>query len=391
MRAANDEAGRTPAIPKGRVAQDVETRARQDGMFYASSLQGKTPKPRKWIVPDLIPDSAVTLFSGNGAIGKSILSMQLVTAAAAGQKWLDADVERCRALYLSAEDDRDEMHRRLERVNTHYGLEPADYESELILWDKTMNAQPFLFRDQEGWQESPFYCLLNQAVIDLGVRLVVIDSMYNFFGGNELSRTDSTAFMDCLQRLALEAECAIVVLWHPSASGLDSGTGTSGSTAFRNRARQMLYMQMPKETEGEVDPDVRLLKIVKSNYGPNNVEYRLRFGNGVLLPDGEHGGGFLDEAGKARQRQVVKDIFMVCLDAANEQGRYPTDGKNSPRYAPKMFKAMPAGEGISFQKLARAMEDLFAEGTIVVRTVKGEDRHAQKAIVRSENALIPGD
>jgi hypothetical protein len=56
-----------------------------------------------------------------------------------------------------------------------------------------------------------------------------------------------------------------------------------------------------------------------------------------------------------------------------------------------MFKAMPAGEGISFQKLARAMEDLFAEGTIVVRTVKGEDRHAQKAIVRSENALIPGD
>lgn len=379
-----EQSNDAPRMSQGRVAQSVETRARTDGMFYASSLQGTKPKPRQWIVHGLVPDKAVTLFSGNGGIGKSTVMFQLAAAVASGRKWLGRDVMLRRAAYLSAEDDRDELHRRLDVINTRHDAQHGDYEDQLILWDKTGSATPFLFRDNEGWQESPFFCLLANAVVDLGIGLLVIDSMYNFFGGNELSRTDATAFMDCLQKLALEAECAIVVLWHPSASGLESGTGTSGSTAFRNRARQMLYMTGLKEEEAEEDPDGRLLRVVKSNYGPSGYDVRLRYEDGYVVAEEERQGGLLDQITEDAKTTFRREAFLHCLDVALHQGRPPSDAKNSPRYAPKMFAGMPEGRGVSRRNFEKTMEELFSHQEIIVGSLTGPDRHPIKAIIRRE-------
>lgn len=373
-----------PSMPQGRVMQNIETRARTDGMFYASSLQGTKPKPRQWIVHGLVPDKAVTLFSGNGGIGKSTVMFQLAAAAASGRKWLGRDVMLRRAAYLSAEDDRDELHRRLDVINMRHDAQHGDYEDQLILWDKTGNATPFLYRDNEGWQESPFFCLLANAVVDLGIGLLVIDSMYNFFGGNELSRTDATAFMDCLQKLALEAECAIVVLWHPSASGLESGTGTSGSTAFRNRARQMLYMTGLKDEEAEEDPDGRLLRVVKSNYGPSGYDVRLRYEEGYVVAEEEQQNGLLGQIEKDAKSKFHREAFLNCLDISHQQGRPPTDARNSPRYAPKMFAGMPEGRGVSRRNFEKIMEELFSDQEIIVGSFEQGNRHLAKAIVRRE-------
>lgn len=373
-----------PRMSQGRVMQNIETRARTDGMFYASSLQGTKPKPRQWIVHGLVPDKAVTLFSGNGGIGKSTVMFQLAAAAASGRKWLGRDVMLRRAAYLSAEDDRDELHRRLDVINMRHDAQHGDYEDQLILWDKTGTATPFLYRDNEGWQESPFFCLLANAVVDLGIGLLVIDSMYNFFGGNELSRTDATAFMDCLQKLALEAECAIVVLWHPSASGLESGTGTSGSTAFRNRARQMLYMTGLKDEEAEEDPDGRLLRVVKSNYGPSGYDVRLRYEEGYVVEEEEQQNGLLGQIDRNNKLTVAKDVFLKCLDITKAQGRSVTDATNTPRYAPKAFSRMPECAGVSARNLALAMEHLFSEKIIRMGTAYNDRRQAISAIIRCE-------
>ena len=346
-------------MSQGRVMQNIETRARTDGMFYASSLQGTKPKPRQWIVHGLVPDKAVTLFSGNGGIGKSTVMFQLAAAAASGRKWLDV-------------------------INMRHDAQHGDYEDQLILWDKTGTATPFLYRDNEGWQESPFFCLLANAVVDLGIGLLVIDSMYNFFGGNELSRTDATAFMDCLQKLALEAECAIVVLWHPSASGLESGTGTSGSTAFRNRARQMLYMTGLKDEEAEEDPDGRLLRVVKSNYGPSGYDVRLRYEEGYVVEEEEQQNGLLGQIDRNNKLTVAKDVFLKCLDITKAQGRSVTDATNTPRYAPKAFSRMPECAGVSARNLALAMEHLFSEKIIRMGTAYNDRRQAISAIIRCE-------
>ena len=58
-----------------------------------------------------------------------------------------------------------------------------------------------------------------------------------------------------------------IVLAHPSLSGLDRGSGTSGSTAWHNAVRSRLFLTRPEPVDGfSLDPDLRVLKTVKSNY-----------------------------------------------------------------------------------------------------------------------------
>src|SRR5882757_11554496 len=71
---------------------------------------------REWIVRDWIPAKTVTLLSGDGAVGKSTLALQLGTARALGRDWIGTMPTAGRTLYLSAEDDQDELHRRLARA-----------------------------------------------------------------------------------------------------------------------------------------------------------------------------------------------------------------------------------------------------------------------------------
>src|SRR2546423_11424493 len=76
---------------------------------------------REWVVRDWIPAKTVTLLSGDGAVGKSTLALQLGTARALGRDWIGTVPTTGRTLYLSAEDDADELHRRLDAIRIHYG------------------------------------------------------------------------------------------------------------------------------------------------------------------------------------------------------------------------------------------------------------------------------
>src|SRR5438874_7073424 len=71
---------------------------------------------RQWIVRDMIPANTVTLLSGDGAVGKSTLALQLGTARALGRDWIGTVPTPGRTLHLSAEDDADELHRRLDDI-----------------------------------------------------------------------------------------------------------------------------------------------------------------------------------------------------------------------------------------------------------------------------------
>src|SRR5258708_1540120 len=80
----------------------------------ASSLAGKVAPPRPWHVAGWIRGRTVTMLAGDGGVGKTILALQLAVATVAGKPWLGLTPEFGPVVYLSAEDDVDELHRRLE-------------------------------------------------------------------------------------------------------------------------------------------------------------------------------------------------------------------------------------------------------------------------------------
>jgi len=76
-------------------------------------------KPREWHVLDRIPTHNVTLLTGEGAAGKSTLAMQLAGSTVLNRLWLGLPTAQGPALYISCEEDDDEICRRLDDVARH--------------------------------------------------------------------------------------------------------------------------------------------------------------------------------------------------------------------------------------------------------------------------------
>ena len=85
--------------------------------------EGEPVPEREWIVPECVPAAAVTILAGEGAAGKSTLALQLAVARGVGKAWLNTMPKPGRTLVLSAEDDEDELHRRLDAIRQHYEVQ----------------------------------------------------------------------------------------------------------------------------------------------------------------------------------------------------------------------------------------------------------------------------
>jgi AAA domain-containing protein/bifunctional DNA primase/polymerase-like protein len=68
---------------------------------------------RKWAILNRVPLNQAGLFSGEGGTGKSIIELTKDIAHVAGKDWFGSLPERGPAIYVGAEDDKDELHIRL--------------------------------------------------------------------------------------------------------------------------------------------------------------------------------------------------------------------------------------------------------------------------------------
>src|SRR5258707_1247532 len=75
--------------------------------------QGQPVPDRQWFVEGWIPHRTVTNLSGAGGSGKTEIILQLIAASSLGTQWFGHDVSAGPCLYYGAEDEADELHRRL--------------------------------------------------------------------------------------------------------------------------------------------------------------------------------------------------------------------------------------------------------------------------------------
>ena len=341
----------------------------------ASTLAGNTPPPRHWLVPDLVPGSTVTLLGGDGGTGKSLLALQLAAAIATSRSWLGFRVTAGRAVYISAEDDLEELHRRLADITQAEGIALADL-TRLTL--RSLAGKDALLAHMQGngtLTSTPFFRELDQRLGDESPALLVLDALADLFTGNENDRAQARQFVGLLRGLAIKHECAVLLLSHPSLSGLNSGSGTSGSTGWNNSVRSRLYLDRVRDDGYEADPDARTLTTKKSNYGRSGGEIALRWQAGVFIAQRAESG--LDRmAANAKADRV----FLRLLDEFNNEGRRVrhTTGNG---YAPHAFAKSGRAEGLSKRQLVTAMERLFESKSILV-VEDGPKSRPQRYLVR---------
>lgn len=342
--------------------------------------QDKPIPPREWLVEDLVPMHSVTMISGDGGLGKSLLAMQLLVACATGKEWLDQPTRRVKALGVHCEDDRDELHRRTADICEandvgFYDLADLELVSRVGLENSLMDFPQY----GSGEMTALFHKISNRA-LDTGAQLVVLDSLHDFYTGNENNRPQARQFVNALREIALQIEGAVVLLAHPSLQGMATGTGSSGSTAWNNTVRSRLYLTRPKANdEEEPDLNARILASKKANYSALGAEIAVRWRNGVFVRDIE-----TTPAVQAIVTRNAERVFMELLARVMKQGRYVTATPRSDNYAPKIFSRMSREYRV--KDFVVAMESLFQSGEIVVGEYKTGCRHRKECIVPNQEA-----
>lgn len=330
-------------------------------VISAASFAGRRAPARHWIVNDLIPDRNVTDLSGDGGLGKSLIILQLCGAMATGTDWLGQMPTPGKTLYVSCEDEIDEIHRRIEIIASRRGFAVEDLVDMHIVDLTNTTDTEFAAPDaRHNIALTATYQKLVSTIQALRPKLVVLDTRADVFGGDEISRQQVRFFIRALRRLCFEYDMAILLLSHPSVSGMASGSGQSGSTAWGNSVRSRLYLERARADDGsEPDRDRRVLSTKKANYGPADTTISLRWDAGIFRPD-HLGTGTLDRIARDQQ---IETRFLELLREFDRQGRHvnPTSG---PNYAPKAFAAADGATGHRLFKAA--MDRLFAAGRLEV-------------------------
>ena len=337
---------------------------------------GRNPPARPWLVPGWIPREEVTLLYGVGGAGKSILSLQLVVAAALGLPWLGLPVERVKCLYFSCEDNENEIWRRLAKILPASNVGFSDLSGNVRVFDRARLKDNALmgYVETEGFGRGPFtetetYGSLYRDALKFGAGLIVIDSLYNAFGGNENNRSEASGFLNSLGAIALDLNGgrggAIVMLAHPSRAGREDGDG--GSTAWSDACRSRLQFRKPEIPADEPeDSDARELICRKMNFGPDGGVIRLRWRDGVFGPEEGQGFGLVDNISRNARERESDVAFLAGLDALTKQGRRVNLHANQSNYAPKAMVGFRCCNGFRRRDLANAMQRLFESGAIRV-------------------------
>jgi RecA-family ATPase len=327
-----------------------------------SNWDNEAPPPREWAVHDRIPLRQVTLFSGEGAAGKSTVQLHLSAAHPLGRDWLGTLPTLGPSMFVDAEDDKDELHRRLDAVTRHYGVTYNSLINGGLHLVSLAGEDAVLATTTKGGkvEPTPRYFQLLEAAGDIKPKIIGVASSANVFAGDENSRPEVQQFIGFLTRIAIVANGGLCLISHPSLTGINTDTGISGSTQWHNGVRARFYMKGVKSGE-QSDNDLREIVFKKNNYGPISETIVLRYRNGLFLPVAAMG-----SLEKIAADQAADDLFLDMLEKFQTQGRKVSHNATSNNYAPKQFAEDPQitkMPGIK-RTLAQAMQRLFAAGKI---------------------------
>jgi RecA-family ATPase len=353
-----------------------------------ATLDGMPIPQRQWLVPDWIPMSRATSLYGAGGEGKTLLTQMLATCCAIGAKWLGLPVRRCNSLLMFCEDDLDEMHRRQEDINRHYGCTFADLSA--MRWLPRLGEDNVLMTFENGRaHRTSLFDQLLAASIEHNAGLVITDTLADVFSGNESDRGQARMFaQSVLGHIARETGAASLTLAHPSLTGMANGSTGSGSTGWKGTFRSQLYLETPNTEEGEQpDPNVRVLRRAKANYASRNDTIEVKWQAGVFVPLHAPTGII-----GSIEKRTSERIFLDILDATTTEGQPVSSNSRSGNYAPRLFAKRPRGQrqGFKAADFAAAMQVLFAtRPPTIINQPYGRKGDERTRLARNPEAPAP--
>ncbi len=274
------------------------------------------PAPRDWIIEGLIPAGRLTSLLGNGGLGKTLIAIQLALHVASNRSIFGLKVDGGSVLGIFCEDEEEELERRLRAACAGERVELESLERLYMASRDGLDNLLCTF-EREQIQATQFYRELDATIAALRPRLTILDTAADLFGGDFMSTPQVRQFLKvALGGLCRRHETAILLLAHPSASGIASGDGAGFSTAWNNSVRSRLYLRRPKTEDTEAAKDRRILEVRKANYGPDGASIALLYEHGYFVPDPDP---CEDGAARARSAKGNTRLAVATLNLIRER------------------------------------------------------------------------
>lgn len=256
-------------------------------------------KPVETVVDGWVQKHRLNIFRGRGGANKSRLALQWLLLVDAGTSCAGFTVQKAQGLYLSCEDDEDEVKRRRNAISKKLGLN----RSNVLYFDMTDEDDAFLLvaTDMDGVLKTPKWTDLARRLKDIpGHKFVVFDSTYDvidFRGSTKNSDTHVRMVIRMFDRMCRDCDATMVTLWHPSRAGMGRGDEGGFSTAWDNAPRNAISIK-PLE-----DGTFSLQAEKRNNFAPG-LPLILRWADGAMIPV------VGDEATQIMEHEAVVEIAM---------------------------------------------------------------------------------
>jgi putative DNA primase/helicase len=247
------------------AAKEAEAKSASNALWQPKIVMASevTPRKREWLWPNRLVLGGLNLLAGNADLGKSLITLDIVSRVTRGAKWPDSDEEAPLggAVILSQEDDLDTT------VRPRLDAAGADCSRVALL-------QGVQFDDDDGPQERLVALDTDIAQVERAIgmvpdcRLVVIDPITAYMGSADAHK--GAAVRGVMAKLAdMAARCRVAVL---NLSHLKKGEEkhaahkVTGSTAFVDVSRTawLATWHISEDQDGSPRPR-RLLVLMKNN------------------------------------------------------------------------------------------------------------------------------
>lgn len=351
----------------------------------AANLLQSNPPPRRYVVEGFLPEPIAAAIVAPGSTGKSFFLMQLAASVAAGVPFFGLGVKQIGGvLMLAAEDDQDELSRRLHSIKDHLtlGFSLTDEQEALLgenFYPVTRLADDNRLTHKTNGAIDWNHALINSIVRTSNeipnLRLIILDPVARFRAGDENANEDATKFVEALEAIRKQTGVTVLCAHHSRKGGTgESADDIRGASAFVDALRFAATLYSPSVEDAKklgIDEDERRswvrMMVVKSNYKTDiDSQWYRRSEGGVLALTKEPQPMPTKAANKGEERyQAALPKLRELIRKADERGEPLTRKKLNTDYA--------GSEGIfgmSDKSLRAVVQRALDEGQITLKDAK---------------------
>jgi RecA-family ATPase len=267
---------------------------------------------------------------------------------------------------------------RLSAIARHYGTTFDELKANGFRFKSFAGEDAILGALNRNGRIEPtaLYNQLYEQAGDLKPKHIGIDTSADVFAGNEIDRAQVRQFISLLRRLAIVANGSVVLLSHPSLTGISSGSGLSGSTAWHNSVRSRIYMTSPKPEAGEQpDSDLREIKFKKANYSAVANSLVVRYRSGVFVPEGA-----MTTIEMAAREAEVEDTFISIVRELEAVGQELSAAESRGSAVAAVAKHPDVPKGMRRPEFVTAQAKLLERGRLRIETLRSGTTREKKVI-----------